>query len=87
MKKLFIVIVLASSALFTKAQDTTHFELRVSAPQIQTIITGLSELKIKDALDTYMAVINQAQAQVAAMRQKQQESSLPKKEDKAAGKK
>jgi hypothetical protein len=75
MKKLFIAISLLSCVLFSKAQsDTTRIILILSFKDIQNIVNGLQELKIKDGMNTYLSVTNQTQAQMFKLK----EAVIPK---------
>ena len=63
---------MASSMFIAKAQnDTSRVRFSVTPQQLQTILNGLGELKLKDGMSTYMSLLNQSQEQLSNLVQKQ----------------
>lgn len=89
MKKLLIVFGLSLCAFISKAQtkviDTLHVNLRLTVPQVETVLNGISELKVKDGITLYLLITNQTQVQI----QDANAANLPKipKTDSSAAKK
>jgi hypothetical protein len=73
MKKLadgfFVIALLVSGLAPVFAQDTKPFHLELSAAQVQVVLNGLAELKLRESIDTFVVIKRQVDEQQRPMSQ------------------
>jgi hypothetical protein len=77
MKKLAIAFALVSAPAW--GQDAKPFHLELNAAQVQVVLNGLAELKLRESIDTFVTIKRQLDEQSPPPRGQAERDPSPRK--------